>query len=72
MNSLLLLLLSGADKVPAPADVKAGWLAFGVFIGLALAVALLGFSMTRHLRKAKYNADQGAFGPTDETRTNSS
>ena len=59
------LLVGGADKVPAPDEVKAGWVAFAVFIGLALAVALLGISLTRHLRKARDNADHGAFGPTD-------
>ena len=60
------LLVVWADKVPAPNDVKAGWLAFGVFIGLAIAVALLGFSLTRHLRKARDNADKGVFDASDE------
>jgi hypothetical protein len=58
-------LLSAADKAPAPEDVKAGWVAFAVFIALCLAVTLLGFSLTRHLRTARSNAEQGAFGPTD-------
>jgi hypothetical protein len=59
------LLVGAADKVPADDDVKAGWVAFAVFIGLGIAVALLGVSLTRHLRKARDNADSGAFGPTD-------
>jgi hypothetical protein len=64
------LLVVWADKVPAPNDVKAGWVAFGVFIALAIAVALLGFSLTRHLRKARDNAEKGVFDPSDEpTRT---
>ena len=70
MNALMFLasqLVDGADKVPAPEDVKAGWLAFGVFIALGIAVALLGFSLTRHLRKARDNADRGVFGPTETT-----
>jgi hypothetical protein len=62
---LVPLLVGGADKVPAANDVKAGWVAFAVFIGLGIAVALLGISLTRHLRKARDNADHGAFGPTD-------
>ncbi len=69
MNALLLLLpllAAGADPVPAPEDVKAGWGAFAVFIGLAIAVALLGLSLVRHLRKARNNADAGLFDPSDE------
>jgi hypothetical protein len=66
------LLVGGADKVPAPNDVKAGWLAFAVFIALGVAVVLLGISLTRHLRKARDNADHGAFGPVDEPRHNAS
>ena len=79
MTSLSLLtdlwvpaLVSGADKVPAPEDVKAGWVAFAVFIALAVAVVFLGISLTRHLRKARYNAEQGVFGPTDQQRENHS
>ena len=60
-------LLSAADQAPAPEDVKAGWVALAVFVALGIAVALLGFSLTRHLRKARSNAEHGAFGPTDET-----
>ena len=55
-----------ADETPKPEDVKAGWGAFALFIALAVAVALLGWSMSRHLRKARANADAGAFGPVDE------
>ena len=75
MNPLMLLLdvwvpaiVAGADKVPAPEDVKAGWLAFAVFIALGLAVAFLGFSLTKHLHKASHNAEQGAFDPSDPPR----
>ena len=56
MNTLILLapfLVGGADPVPADDDVKAGWVAFWIFIGLAVAVVLLGFSLTKHLRKAR-------------------
>ena len=69
MNALMFLaplLVSWADKVPAPNDVKAGWVAFAVFIGLALAVAFLGFSLTRHLRKARDNAERGVFDASDK------
>ena len=60
-------LVSVADQAPAPEDVKAGWVAFAVFVALGIAVALLGFSLTRHLRTARSNADQGVFGPTEKT-----
>ncbi len=62
------LLVGWADKVPAPNDVKAGWVAFGVFLALAVAVALLGFSLTKHLRKARDNAEKGVFDASDEPR----
>ena len=66
MNTVLLLLLAPAkDPVPAPDDVKAGWVAFGVFIALAVAVALLGISLTRHLRTVRSNAERGdVFDPS--------
>jgi hypothetical protein len=61
------LITAWADKVPDPNDVKAGWVAFAVFIGLIIAVAFLGLSLTKHLRRARDNADRGAFGPTETT-----
>ena len=64
-------LVSAADQAPAPEDVKAGWVAFAVFIALGIAVALLGFSLTRHLRKARDNAEHGVFGPTDQSENHS-
>ena len=71
MNPLIFLvplLTAGADKVPAPEDVKAGWVAFGVFIALGVAVVLLGISLTRHLRKVRDNAEHGVYDPTDAPR----
>ncbi|MET3961083.1 hypothetical protein ABIE44_001017 [Marmoricola sp. OAE513] len=65
MNSLLITLVGFvplADPAPAADDVKAGWGAFAIFIALAIAVAFLGWSLTKHLKKAKLNADAGAFG----------
>jgi hypothetical protein len=54
-----------ADQSPEPEDVKAGWLAFGIFLGLAAAVVLLGFSLVKQLRKAQAAEDSGVYG-TDE------
>ena len=67
MTSLTTLIV-WADKVPAPNDVKAGWVAFAVFIALVLAVAFLGFSLTKHLRRAEKNAERGVFDPSDKPR----
>ena len=64
MNALIYL-VPLVDKVPDPSDVKAGWVAFGVFIALCLAVAFLGFSLTKHLRRADDNAERGVFDPSD-------
>ena len=55
---------------PKPEDVKAGWGAFALFLLLIAAVALLGFSLTKHLRKAQAAEEAGVFGaeapaPTD-------
>ena len=75
MNPLILLvpqLAAGADKVPAPEDVTAGWGAFAVFIALGVAVAFLGWSLSRHLRKARDNAELGVFDPSDEPRKRTS
>jgi hypothetical protein len=51
-----------ADQSPEPEDVKAGWLAFGIFLGLAAAVVLLGFSLVKQLRKAQAAEDSGVYG----------
>jgi hypothetical protein len=59
----LLILLNQVDPVPADKDVTAGYVALAVFVGLALAVVVLGISLTRHLRKVKDNAEKGVFGP---------
>lgn len=73
MNTLALLipdvlaaLVSLADEAPAAEDVKAGWGAFAIFLLLGVAVALLGWSLTRHLRKAQANAEAGVFGDDDK------
>lgn len=73
MNTLALLipevlagLVSLVDEAPAAEDVKAGWGAFAIFLLLGAAVALLGWSLTRHLRKAQSNAEAGVFGDDDK------
>ena len=60
-------LVVAADPAPAAKDVKAGWGAFWIFIGLALAVAFLGWSLVKQLKKTQANADAGVFD-TDDTQ----
>jgi len=67
LATLLPLLAAVADETPEPEDVTAGWVGFGVFLLLALAVVLLGISLAKHLRKARDNAELGAFDPSDRT-----
>ena len=55
------------DEVPEDEDVKAGWLAFAIFIGLIVAVALLGFSLVKHLRRAQASEEAGRYDPSDRT-----
>ncbi len=64
---VLTFVLPLVDRVPKDNDVKAGWTAFAVFIGLAIAVALLGISLFRHLRKAEANKNAGMFGDEPES-----
>lgn len=64
LSTLILVL---AEQGPEPEDVKAGWTAFALFLLLAVAVALLGRSLIKHLRKAAANEQAGAFD-RDEDR----
>ncbi|WP_310530290.1 hypothetical protein [Nocardioides sp.] len=57
-----LTLLAAVTEGPAPEDVKAGWVALIIFLLLALAVAFLGWSLTKQLRKAQAAKDAGAYG----------
>lgn len=61
----LTFVVSLSDPVPEDEDVKAGWVAFAVFIGLIVAVALLGWSLVRQLRKAEAAEEAGLYDPSD-------
>jgi hypothetical protein len=54
------------DEAPEPEDVKAGWTAFVVFLLLIGAVAFLGFSLTKHLRKAQAAEEAGLYGSDED------
>lgn len=63
--SLLPLLVTSA---PEAEDVVAGWTAFGLFGLGAVAVALLGFSLTKRLKNVERAADAGLYDPSDPKR----
>lgn len=57
-----LTLFVAAAESPDANDVVAGPVALLIFLLLALAVAFLGWSMTKQLRKAQAAKDAGAYG----------
>jgi UPF0716 family protein affecting phage T7 exclusion len=56
------LLLATAQSTPDADKVVAGWLGAVVLLGLAIATALLLWSFTRQLKKAKAAQASGAYG----------
>ena len=56
---LIWVILAAAPKDD---DVVAGPIGFAIFIGLCIAVAFLGFSLNKHLKKAHRAADEGVYG----------
>ena len=50
------------DKTPSEDEIGTGWIYLVVFVLLAAAVTFLGFSLAKHLRKARTNAERGVFG----------
>lgn len=56
------LLVALFAAAPEAKDVKAGWLAFGVFLLLGAAVVVLCLSFLKQLRKAQAAKDRGVFG----------
>jgi len=58
--------LAFVDEVPEANDVKAGWVAFAIFIGLILAVAFLGWSLVKQLRKVDAAEEAGLYDPSDK------
>ncbi|QIG44337.1 hypothetical protein G5V58_17520 [Nocardioides anomalus] len=63
--SALVLLTTLADGVPQDEDVKAGWTAFVLFLLLIAAVVVLGFSLSKQLRRAQAAKDAGVYGDED-------
>jgi hypothetical protein len=55
-----------ADKPPSEDDIGTGFAYLVVFVLLAAAVAFLGFSLSKQLRKTRANAEAGVFGKDDD------
>ncbi len=47
---------------PDPADVKPGWLGFGMFLALAVAVVLLWLSFRKQLKKIDFEEEPDETG----------
>jgi hypothetical protein len=62
VSVLVSLVVSAA---PDDEDVVAGWTAFAIFGLLALAVVVLGFSLTKRLKNVDRAADAGLYDPSD-------
>lgn len=56
------LLVAAEEKAPDDEDVVAGWMGFAVFAFLIVAVALIGWALTRSLRTAERAKDAGVYG----------
>ena len=68
LAQLVLVLVRVADQAPEDEDVVAGWTAFVIFLLLIAAVVFLGFSLTKHLRRAQAAEEAGLYG-SDEPAT---
>ena len=68
LPDLLPLVTSLVDDVPEDEDVKAGWIAFAIFIGLILAVAFLGWSLVKQLRKVDAAEEAGLYDPSSKKK----
>ncbi|MCW2832224.1 MAG: hypothetical protein JWN68_177 [Nocardioides sp.] len=63
----MLTVLTATQEGPAPEDVKAGWVALIIFLLLVGAVALLGFSLFKHLRISRESRDLGLYGDSTDS-----
>jgi hypothetical protein len=55
-----------ADKTPTEDQIGTGFAYLVLFVLLVGAVAFLGFSLSKQLRKTRANAEAGVFGTDDD------
>ncbi len=71
MTELWIVLVPLLEKAPDPNDVKPGWVAFLLFLALAAAVAFLGFSFRKQLRKVNFTeSSDDAASSREDGKTN--
>lgn len=63
-QQLAQVLLENLDEVPAPEDVRPGWIALGSFLLLAAVTVLLWLSMRKQLGRIRFD-DSDAAAPGD-------
>lgn len=64
----LVTLLNDLDPTPVDKDIKAGFPALFIFLGMFVVILLLGWSLTRHLRRTESNRQAGIYpGSPPET-----
>ena len=69
MSALMLLVgVLAADPTPRDKDVVAGPIALVIFVALAVAVGLLGWSLRNHLNRAGRSRDEGLLPSDREPR----
>lgn len=64
LSQVTSFLLLAVEQAPDDEDVKAGWVAFGIFLALGVAVVLLGISLTRRLKNAERSEELGLYDPS--------
>ncbi len=69
----VLAIVPHLDPVPAPGDVKPGWVAAALVVFLIAATVVLWFSLRKQLGKVRFEEDQSQdeqSAPTDPHREN--
>jgi hypothetical protein len=64
----LVAFAAASDPRPYANNVVAGWVGFAVFIFLIAAVAFLGWSFTRQLRKVRAAQERGVYDDPETDR----
>ncbi len=62
VTQLVVSLAAEKEKAPDAEDVTAGWLGFWIFLGLIVAVAIIGWALTKSLKTAGRAKDAGVYG----------
>lgn len=62
VSTVLVGLQDTPRPVPEDSEVKAGYIALFLWLGMAVAVALLGWSLIRQFRKVSAARDAGVYG----------